>query len=393
VKPATSKLGVFAGIVYACLFLLLSAWAVIQPQYTWDLVGYIGCSVGTTDARAIHRAAFDAIRTIPSSSSKEIQLDSPYRVDVAANPFHFAEQLPFYSIKPVYVALVKDLHHLGLAYPKAAASISGASNFLLALLLWYWLSTYLNGLALFGACSLIMLSPNILELSRWTTPDSLSTLVAAIGLYLILERGRYFWGCAFLVINVWVRTDALVLAGIVLLVLLLRGKLDVAQFGSLSLLALASYFTINHFGGSYGWRALFYNSFLGGVTAPGETAIHLSFSTYLHQVVRGAYLWLIAGSFALYGLLGGLTIWLGPSSMYSYMVAAVLSARAVSYALYPNGDQRYTAVLYVIVPVALVIAVSSERFRRSTQGQPEPEKSMEERLPVQALESAAVSKL
>jgi hypothetical protein len=181
-----------------------------------------------------------------------------------------------------------------------------------------------------------------------------------------------------------------VLAGIVLLALLLLGKLDFAQFGSLSLLALGSYFTINHFGGSYGWPALFYNSFLGGVTAPGETAIHLSFSTYLHQVVRGAYLWLIAGSFALYVLLGALAIRLGRASMYSYMVAAVLGARAVSYVLYPNGDQRYTAVLYVIVPVALVIAVSLQTTSLSTRGdRQEPERLIEPAK--HTLDSASVS--
>ena len=38
------------------------------------------------------------------------------------------------------------------------------------------------------------------------------------------------------------------------------------------------------------------------------------------------------------------------------MAAVVLGARIVSYLLYPNGDQRYTAILYVMVPVALVIA-------------------------------------
>jgi len=41
-----------------------------------------------------------------------------------------------------------------------------------------------------------------------------------------------------------------------------------------------------------------------------------------------------------------------------------LSARAVSYLLYPNGDPRYTAVLYVMVPVALVIAVNAEISER-----------------------------
>jgi hypothetical protein len=359
-----SKLSRLAVIPYLCFFLLLSAYAVLQPEYTWDLLGYIGSSVDSTDARTIHDIAFDAIR--PFAAKKDIQVDNPYRADVAANPYHFAEQLPFYSIKPVYVALIKGEHRLGMPFPRAAVAISAASNFLLALLLWRWLSAYLGGLPLAASCTLIMLSPNILELSRWATPDCLATLVAALALYLILERNLYFWGCSFLILGIWVRTDVLVLAGIVFLVLLLRSKLDFVQFATLSVLSLASYFTINYFAGNYGWPALFYNSFMGGLTTPGETLIHFSRSAYVHQVVRGAYLWLISGSFALYLLLGGLAIWLNRSSLYSDMIAAVLAARAVSYVLYPNGDQRYTAVLFVLIPVALVMAARLSTLRDST---------------------------
>jgi hypothetical protein len=359
-----SKLSRFAIVPYVCFFLLLSAYALLQPEYTWDLLGYIGASVDSTDARTVHDVAFDAIR--PFAAKKDIQVDNPYRVDVAANPYHFAEQLPFYSIKPIYVALIKGEHRFGMPFPRAAVAISAVSNFLLALLLWRWLSSYLGGLPLAASCTLIMLSPNVLELSRWAAPDCLATFVAALGLYLVLERKLYFWGCSFLILDIWVRTDVLVLAGIVFLALLLRGKLDFAQFASLSLLSLASYFTINHFAGNYGWPALFYNSFLGGLTAPGETLVHFSRSAYVRQLVRGAYLWLISGSFGLYLLLGGLAVWLNRSSLYSDIVAAVLAARAVSYALYPNGDQRYTAVLFVLIPVALVIAVRLSTLTAST---------------------------
>jgi hypothetical protein len=359
----TSKFSRLLVIPYLCFFLLLSAYAFLQPEYTWDVLGYIGAAVDSTDARIVHDTAFGAIR--PFAAKKEIQADNPYRADVSANPYHFGEQLPFYSIKPVYIALLKAEHRLGMPYPKAAVAISAVSNFLLALLLWHWLSQYLGGLPLAASCTLILLSPNILELSRWATPDCLATFVAALGLYLILERNLYFWGCALLVLDIWVRTDVLVLAGIVFLVLLVRAKLDFAQFASLSVLSLVSYFTINHFAGNYGWSALFYNSFLGGLTTPGETIVHFSRSAYVHQLVRGAYLWLISGSFGLYLLLGGLAVWLNRASLYSDMIAAVLAARAVSYLLYPNGDQRYTAVLFVLIPVALVIAVRLSTLRPS----------------------------
>jgi hypothetical protein len=255
------------------------------------------------------------------------------------------------------VAFIKVLHRTGMPLQKSAVAISAGSNFLLAVLLWRWLGVYLSGWSLSAVCSLIMLSPNILVLSRWATPDCLATLVAAAGLYLILEQKSYYWGSALLLVDVWVRTDALVLAGIVFAVLLIGGKLDFGQFATLALLALASYFAINHFAGNYGWGALFYNSFMGGLTAPGERFVHFSWSAYLHQFVRGAFLWLTAGSFALYLLLGGLAISMNRFSMYSFLCGAVLAARVVSYTLYPNGDERYTAVLFVLIPVSLIVGV------------------------------------
>jgi len=180
----TRKRGSYVLIPYLAFFLLLSAWSVEQPQYTWDLLGYIGSSVDSTDAEIIHHIVFEAIR--PVASSPEIQVDNPYRVDVAANPYHFAEQLPFYSIKPVYVELVKLIHRAGVPFPKSAVAVSAAAYFVLAVLLWLWLGSYLGGWSLAGVCTLIMLSPNILSLSRWATPDCLATAVAAIALYLIL---------------------------------------------------------------------------------------------------------------------------------------------------------------------------------------------------------------
>ncbi len=360
------KPSLYLQLSYLGFFLLLSLWAVRQPHYTWDLLGYVGCAVDdAAPALQIQREAFDSIRNAPSD--EDVRVDNPYRADLVANPYHFAEQLPFYSIKPVYVMLMKTLHRTGMPLQRSAVAISAISNFVLALILWYWLAPYLSGLPLALACTLIMLSPNVLVLVRGALPDCLATVVAALGFYLVLEKRLYFWGSAALLFDVWVRTDALILAGIVFAVLLVARKLDVVQFATLSVLALASYFTINHFAGSYPWSTLFYNSFLGGVIAPGEALIHVSSSAYLHQVVRGAYLWLISGGFALYVLLGALAIWLHRSSMYAYLVAAVLASRAVSYILYPNGDQRYTAVVFVLVLVSLVVAVSSAVLPRPSQ--------------------------
>ena len=126
-----SKLAAYPTVVYLCFFLLLSAWAALQPKHTWDVVGYIGCSVDSSDPRDIHRLTYDAIRNV--ASAKGMLADNPYHADLAANPYHFAEQLPFYSIKPIYVLLIKGLRRLGVPFPTAAATVSAPANFALAI--------------------------------------------------------------------------------------------------------------------------------------------------------------------------------------------------------------------------------------------------------------------
>jgi hypothetical protein len=371
--PKPKRLSPLTTIPYLAFFALLSVWAVLQPQYTWDVVGYIGASIGTASPEVAYQQTFAAMKPVfANDANTEVQPSNPYRADVAKNPYHFAEQIPFYSIKPIYVDLIRGFHGVGLSYPKSAVAISAVSSFALALLLWLWLSPYLDGLALVACCTMIMLSPNILGLVRWATPDCLATFIAALGLYLILERNLYFWGCAVLVCDIWVRTDALVLAGVIFFVLWVRAKLDFTQFASLCVLSLGSYFAINHFAGNYGWPVLFYNSFLGGVVAPGEAILHVSKSLYIHQIVRGAYMWLISGSFALYLLLGGLAVWLNRASVYSDMVVATLVTRVICYFLYPNGDQRYTAVLFVLIPVALIIGVCRYTLADSDSSNAQP---------------------
>jgi len=184
-----------------------------------DLLGYIGSSVNSTDVVVIHLTAFSAIGRL--RSYLDILVGHPYRADVAANPYHFAEQLPFYSIQPLYVALIS-----GLQFPRVAGTVSAVTNFALAVVLRCWLAPCLNGLGTAAACTLIMLSPNILVLCRWATPECLATVVAALALYLILERKVYFWGSSLLVFNVWVHTGAPILAGLVFALLFFMGKLD-----------------------------------------------------------------------------------------------------------------------------------------------------------------------
>ena len=113
--PKPTRPSPLTTIPYLAFFALLSVWAVLQPQYTWDVVGYIGASIDSTTPELIYQQTFSAMKPILSNpANAEVQPNNPYRADVLANPYHFAEQIPFYSIKPIYVDLIRGFHRAGL---------------------------------------------------------------------------------------------------------------------------------------------------------------------------------------------------------------------------------------------------------------------------------------
>ncbi|MBV9889241.1 MAG: hypothetical protein JO119_22090, partial [Acidobacteria bacterium] len=127
--PSPIRLSPLTTIPYLAFFLLLAVWAVLQPQYTWDAVGYVGASIPGANPESIYQQTFVAMKPILANKAyTEVQPDNPYRADVIANPYHFAEQVTFYSIKPVYVDLIRGFHRAGLSYPKSAVAISGISS-------------------------------------------------------------------------------------------------------------------------------------------------------------------------------------------------------------------------------------------------------------------------
>src|SRR5580698_8465603 len=135
--PKPKSLSPLTTIPYIAFFALLAVWAVLQPQYTWDVVGYVGASSDGANPELLYQQTFSAMKPIIANpANAEVQPDNPYRADVVKNPYHFAEQIPFYSIKPIYVDLIRGIHRVGLPYPKSAVAISAVSSFALAALLW-----------------------------------------------------------------------------------------------------------------------------------------------------------------------------------------------------------------------------------------------------------------
>jgi len=106
----------------------------------------------------------------PDDQNKSLQ-------ERAANPYHFAEFLPMFAIRPMYNITLYFFAKTGLGLLRASIVISALAHFLLGVLLFHWLTRYTT--LLFALCLAIvtMISSPIMTLGRVNTSDGLARII------------------------------------------------------------------------------------------------------------------------------------------------------------------------------------------------------------------------
>jgi len=343
---------------YAVMIGVVAALALVRPYHNADMVAYIGSAIRSNDFEEIYTRTYTTLKaSVPPHHFDELTVS--YSADQGVNAIRFGEIIPFYSIKPIYVLAVQVLHFFGIPFVLATVLISVLSYIGVAWLLWKWIG---------WLAYVVVIGPPLIGLVRYSTPDGLNLLLAMLAFWLICERRSYFWGSTILLVCVWCRTDMVILSGLVFFSLWLIKKIDVAEFGVLSALALASYWFINHLAGSFGWATLFAYSFLGGgaFTPPGEAIIHVTPKIYittafenLHALELLAYtnIGLIQSGLFLFVLFAVLAIRFQEDQVYRTLTLASLTAMVVHFLCLPSPDFRYYAPMCLFQTVSFICSV------------------------------------
>jgi len=348
--------------IYLLLLTLLSSRPYRYSLYDMDMMGYIGNAVAISGASTSYQA-LEA--EVPSSPKEHLlgrdkagptsQWDS--RQDRAVNADHFAEYLPCFAIRPIFNELVYLLHYkLGVGLVRATIVISVFSYWLIGMLVFLWVCRYATVERAALGSLLLMLSPPILDLARFNTPDALACLVSLAGLYLIFERGRMFWGLTLLLVSVYVRTDNAILAVAVFAYCsVISSQLEKTKAAVLAVLAVASVFLINHFAGDYGLRLLYYRSFVAIPLAPGELVPNFGLADYL-TAFRTAISQTMNGYLPLFLFMGVVGI-CAQRHRTSRSIAAVTTFYLIfHFLLFPSGQERFWGVFYIGCAMILMIA-------------------------------------
>jgi hypothetical protein len=313
-----------------------------------DLLGYAG-SVALADTGDIvkaHHLVYDYPLT---PHLRGLDADGKQALDMrrrAADPYYAAQLFPYFAIKPLYILALEVVHKSGFSVIDSSRAVSALFYFAIAALLWASTQSWL--------ILLVIVLPETMLLGQANEPDGMSCFFLLLGLWLVFLKHRDI-GLLPLLLAIWVRPENLLLALLVILVLLIKGRLDLRKAVALSILCLGSDVLISHYG--YPWQEL-YHHLLGGEPGTGNS---LALGVYAHAVVTGmndmlhspvpvfGLLWLVC--FPLVG------------NEFRWVMGTTLLFSAARFVLFPPYEPRYYPLFFITTSLAAVLVVTRTPFR------------------------------
>lgn len=371
-RTTTQVLSILPLLAYL-VFLLV--FALGHPLYTWDTVPYTAVSLEGKhdDASSLHSQTYNYLSSNLSPEQFGGLIAGPYARDLYEDPDHFSSQLDMYRIKPAYVAALRTFGALGIEPIQALGLMSLIPGMLICLLLFAWLRHYCST---FDASTLVVIfavAARITDLSRVPVPDTFSALIVFSALYALLCKRWHALGASLLIVSVFVRTNNILYAALVLLCLTwaaysLRKNNRCGDYGDWrifagSLLASCIAYLVISSAYDYQWWRLFYHTFIESQFDISAFSQAFSFTAYwtvvtdaLRQVVAGgAYLVTTLPLFLLVFFIGMRGEWRGLSEydglkMLTILTLPVFAAFLVLFPLVLGWD-RFFLPFYGLITV------------------------------------------
>ena len=340
--------------------------------YDWDIIAYVGIVYSITED-SIEEAHARTYAEIKKSVSPrryqfligENAVSSEYIKIVARDPQSFAQQLPFYSVKPLYPAMLYLLSKLNIDIVPASILISQISYLLIGGLLMYWLTKYYP---IVPACLLtigLVSIPFVLLLATYSGPDGLSVLLVLLGLFLFTETKYLKSAIAVLLISITARPDNIILIALLAFYsFTFHQNTRKAAVGTL-LISIGIYLGLTGMSGNTGWETLFYHTYIQYLSYPLTDPVSVSFGDYLNILAEKSKPIAIANtsySFILFLLLNVVALQLRfkdrlTDDRHFQAILVVLIYSCVHWFLFPNQKERLLAACFLFTIVSLLIGV------------------------------------
>jgi len=278
--------GVAFGLV---VVLSVLAWA-MPTAYNWDMLAYSAISLDEGDPAVRHSRLWSYVdRDVPvmpnailrgqyseDPSDPRLTDELNYRRATAADPGAFSEQLPFYSVKPMYPAAIAAGTRMIDATTRALGRDSDVGPIVVSVLIakfcWMGLGVaffllmrlrFSNALAALGTTA-TMAIPMVHDLGSYSTPDALSGLFILTAFVLALRDPSRRWTIAaagVALLAVAARPDNVILLGMLLTWFLWNSRIRFRWAVVVGGIGVLWYLSIARLSNNYGWSVLMHHSF------------------------------------------------------------------------------------------------------------------------------------
>ncbi|MFC2967586.1 hypothetical protein [Acidimangrovimonas pyrenivorans] len=288
-----------------------------NPYYNWDIIGYTAAAYsyeGVTGPQMSREAFLDLRGTVPKTRMAELTTGSSYREIVAQEPGALEQQLPFYSIRVVYVGLTWGLGNIVGSFSRATILVSAAAAASIVFMFGLHFLRYQSKLVFVLAPPLIAFT-GARSLGTLSTADGVAAL-GAIGLLLAVMNKRWWTSFVLLAAMPFFRTDFLLLSIVCGAYILLKEKK--VQVLAPVLLSIISYFAINFYFHNYGYLTVFNFTLISSANPyPASMPISTDWIDYLKAYYHGSGRLVFSTGFYLLAFSGALVAILNYSTYRS----------------------------------------------------------------------------
>ncbi|MHA6203719.1 hypothetical protein ACXU4B_04745 [Dyella soli] len=341
------------------LMVLLTACAVVvvglkKPDNNWDEIGYVAVALSAEGHRGadLNEATYGSLRDAVDAATFAQLIQGDYRATVFRDPVSLQQQLPFYSIRVLYMQSLRLVHALGFDYPRATHIVS-ASFAALSVLLLALLAGRLG--APIWALPFVAVAGGLFDVARLSTPDAMACFFSLWAIHALLRNSAIVFVVAALL--PLVRTDMLILSLLVLAYTFVNGRKAVSVASALAALALYLYATVSN--GSYGWLTLFNMSLIHKTPYPATLVPSHTLVDYVRPYFSTAYGFAGQPQFVIFGLA---LAWLllrkahGTVDQAGALIVICLGFVALHLLLFPSDTYRYFAAEAMVSLTVLMAA-------------------------------------
>jgi len=322
-----------------------------HPKHNWDMIGYVASAHyqdGLRGDALLASTYADVKDEVTPERFAALSIGDEFRRGVYQSSAALQEQLPFYSIRVVYVELMRALRVIGVPYPKATyllgAMFSALSVVVLGIIC---LRTQLPVCVL----PLVALAAGYLQLATFSTPDSLAVFGALLAALACMSGSA--WVYIFAAVLPALRTDFILFSALLMLTMFQRRQ---RLRSAIALAAsLVVYLTVSRSQHAYGWLTLINFSLLQTVPFPSKIVPSRDVAVYLSMYAGAARQLLGSAQFLIY-LVAGYVLAVFRGNVYTRELHArelfvvPISFAVLHLALYPLYENRQ-----FVLPASLIL--------------------------------------